>query len=58
MMPLVLLDEDHVRGQGQYMDDWKTKFIFPAMGMVPIDRSGGNDGRPRSLSAAAQYSTW
>ena len=20
---------------------WKTKFLFPAMGMIPIDRSGG-----------------
>jgi 1-acyl-sn-glycerol-3-phosphate acyltransferase len=23
------------------MDSWKTKFLFPAMGMIPIDRSGG-----------------
>ena len=28
-------------GKGEYMDDWKTKFLFPAMGMVPIDRGGG-----------------
>jgi 1-acyl-sn-glycerol-3-phosphate acyltransferase len=23
------------------MDSWKTRFLFPAMGMIPIDRSGG-----------------
>lgn len=28
-------------GKAEYMDSWKTKFIFPAMGMIPIDRSGG-----------------
>ena len=24
------------------MDSWKTKYLFPAMGMIPIDRSGGS----------------
>ena len=28
-------------GKSEYMDDWKTKFLFPAMGMIPIDRTGG-----------------
>ena len=28
-------------GKAEYMDDWKTKFVFPALGMIPIDRSGG-----------------
>ena len=28
-------------GKAEYMDSWKTKHIFPAMGMIPIDRSGG-----------------
>ena len=28
-------------GKAEYMDSWKTKFIFPALGMIPIDRSGG-----------------
>jgi 1-acyl-sn-glycerol-3-phosphate acyltransferase len=28
-------------GKAEYMDSWKTKFIFPAMGMIPIDRTGG-----------------
>ncbi len=29
-------------GKAEYMDSWKTKFVFPAMGMIPIDRSGGD----------------
>ncbi|NND74437.1 MAG: 1-acyl-sn-glycerol-3-phosphate acyltransferase [Ilumatobacter sp.] len=29
-------------GKAEYMDSWKTKFLFPAMGMIPIDRGGGS----------------
>jgi 1-acyl-sn-glycerol-3-phosphate acyltransferase len=29
-------------GKAEYMDSWKTKFLFPALGMIPIDRSGGD----------------
>lgn len=28
-------------GKSEYMDSWKTKRLFPALGMIPIDRSGG-----------------
>src|SRR5262249_59780607 len=28
-------------GKAEYMDSWKTKYVFPAMGMIPIDRRGG-----------------
>jgi 1-acyl-sn-glycerol-3-phosphate acyltransferase len=28
-------------GKAEYMDSWKTKYLFPAMGMIPIDRGGG-----------------
>jgi 1-acyl-sn-glycerol-3-phosphate acyltransferase len=28
-------------GKAEYMDSWKTKHLFPAMGMIPIDRRGG-----------------
>lgn len=28
-------------GKAEYMDSWKTKYVFPAMGMIPIDRAGG-----------------
>jgi len=34
-------------GKAEYMDSWKTKFLFPAMGMIPVDRSGG----PKSTGA-------
>src|SRR3954465_13779416 len=53
MMPLVLPRRITFVGKAEYMDDWKTKFIFPAMGMIPIDRSGGN-AADRALSAAAR----
>jgi 1-acyl-sn-glycerol-3-phosphate acyltransferase len=39
-------------GKAEYMDDWKTKYIFPALGMIPIDRSGGS-AADRALNAAA-----
>jgi 1-acyl-sn-glycerol-3-phosphate acyltransferase len=34
-------------GKAEYMRSWKTKYLFPVLGMIPIDRSGG------SKSAAA-----
>ena len=38
-------------GKAEYMDSWKTKYLFPAMGMIPIDRSGG-DKSASALDAA------
>jgi 1-acyl-sn-glycerol-3-phosphate acyltransferase len=38
-------------GKAEYMDSWKTKFVFPMMGMIPIDRSGG-DKSQGALDAA------
>ena len=38
-------------GKAEYMDSWKTKHIFPALGMIPIDREGG-DAAERALAAA------
>jgi 1-acyl-sn-glycerol-3-phosphate acyltransferase len=38
-------------GKAEYMDDWKTKYLFPAMGMIPIDRSGGSKSQA-ALDAA------
>ena len=29
-------------GKAEYMDSWKTKHLFPALGMIPIDRAGGS----------------
>lgn len=40
-------------GKAEYMDSWKTKFLFPAMGMIPIDRSGG-DKSAAALAAAEE----
>ncbi len=40
-------------GKAEYMDSWKTKFLFPAMGMIPIDRSGGEKSAA-ALDAAKQ----
>jgi 1-acyl-sn-glycerol-3-phosphate acyltransferase len=32
-------------GKAEYMDSWKTRRLFPALGMIPIDRSGGEKSR-------------
>jgi 1-acyl-sn-glycerol-3-phosphate acyltransferase len=40
-------------GKAEYMDDWKTKWLFPAVGMIPIDRGGGK-ASVRALNAAAR----
>jgi 1-acyl-sn-glycerol-3-phosphate acyltransferase len=38
-------------GKAEYMDSWKTKHVFPALGMIPIDRAGG-DRSQSALDAA------
>lgn len=38
-------------GKSEYLDDWKTSKLFPAMGMIPIDRRGG-DHAQAALDAA------
>ena len=40
-------------GKAEYMDSWKTKFVFPAMGMIPIDRSGGSKSQDALDTAEA-----
>jgi 1-acyl-sn-glycerol-3-phosphate acyltransferase len=40
-------------GKAEYLDDWKTRKLFPAMGMIPIDRSGGSASE-RALNTAAR----
>jgi 1-acyl-sn-glycerol-3-phosphate acyltransferase len=40
-------------GKAEYMDSWKTKYIFPALGMIPIDRGGGSAAN-RALESAAR----
>jgi 1-acyl-sn-glycerol-3-phosphate acyltransferase len=38
-------------GKAEYMDSWKTRHLFPALGMIPIDRAGGDRSRA-ALDAA------
>lgn len=38
-------------GKAEYMDSWKTRVLFPMMGMIPIDRSGGEKSQA-ALDAA------
>jgi 1-acyl-sn-glycerol-3-phosphate acyltransferase len=52
-LPLVLPRRITYVGKAEYMDDWKTKYLFPAMGMIPIDRSGGSASE-RALNAASR----
>lgn len=40
-------------GKAEYLDDWKTKHLFPALGMIPIDRRGG-DHAAAALDAARE----
>jgi 1-acyl-sn-glycerol-3-phosphate acyltransferase len=52
-LPLVLPRRITYVGKAEYMDDWKTKHLFPAMGMIPLDRSGGSASE-RALNAATR----
>jgi 1-acyl-sn-glycerol-3-phosphate acyltransferase len=52
LLPSVLPRRITYVGKAEYLDDWKTKHLFPAMGMIPIDRRGG-DASSRALDAAA-----
>jgi len=38
-------------GKSEYLDSWKTRRLFPALGMIPIDRKGGEKAQT-ALSAA------
>lgn len=51
-IPSVLSRRITFVGKAEYLDDWKTRWLFPALGMIPIDRSGG-DASAAALDAAA-----
>lgn len=53
VLPAVLPRRISYVGKAEYMDSWKTKYIFPAVGMIPIDRSGGSASQ-RALDTAAR----
>ncbi len=40
-------------GKAEYLDSWKTKYLFPAVGMIPLDRSGGEASK-QALELARQ----
>ena len=40
-----------VAGKSEYLDSWKTRRLFPALGMIPIDREGGEKAQT-ALNAA------
>ena len=40
-------------GKAEYMDSWKTKFLFPALGMIPVDREGGEKANTALVAAEA-----
>ena len=50
-VPAVLPRRVTYVGKAEYMDDWKTRTLFPALGMIPIDREGG-DAAERALATA------
>jgi len=52
-LPLVLPRRITYVGKAEYMDDWKTKHLFPAIGMIPLDRGGGSASE-RALNAAVR----
>ncbi len=52
-VPAVLPRRTWAIGKAEYMDSWKTKHLFPAMGMIPVDRSGGAKSMV-ALDAAAE----
>lgn len=51
MLPAVLPKALTYVGKAEYLDDWKTAKLFPALGMIPIDRRGG-DHAASALDAA------
>jgi 1-acyl-sn-glycerol-3-phosphate acyltransferase len=52
LLPAVLPRRITYVGKAEYLDDWKTRWLFPALGMIPIDRSGGDAARGALLAAA------
>jgi 1-acyl-sn-glycerol-3-phosphate acyltransferase len=51
-IPSVLSRRITFVGKAEYLDDWKTRWLFPALGMIPIDRTGG-DAASAALDVAA-----
>jgi 1-acyl-sn-glycerol-3-phosphate acyltransferase len=52
-LPVALPRQIKFVGKAEYMDSWKTRHLFPALGMIPIDRGGGSAAE-RALDTAAR----
>lgn len=53
VLPMTLARRITFVGKAEYLDSWKTRRLFPALGMIPIDRSGG-DAAQAALDTAAR----
>lgn len=53
VVPAVLPRSIMYVGKSEYLDDWKTAKLFPRLGMIPIDRRGGDHAKG-ALDAARQ----
>jgi 1-acyl-sn-glycerol-3-phosphate acyltransferase len=53
LMMMTLDRPVHFIGKADYLDSWKTRRLFPAMGMIPIDRDSGTRAMV-ALDAAAE----
>ena len=40
-------------GKAEYLQSWKTRFVFPALGMIPIKRTAGRQAMAALNTAAA-----
>ncbi len=52
-LPCVLPRRITYIGKAEYLDSWKTRTLFPAIGMIPVDRSSGRRSLV-ALDAAAE----
>lgn len=53
VLPCVLPRRISYVGKAEYMDSWKTRYVFPAIGMIPLERTGGSASQ-RALDTAAK----
>jgi 1-acyl-sn-glycerol-3-phosphate acyltransferase len=53
LFPVMLPRRITFVGKAEYLDSWKTRTLLPALGMIPIDRSGGRASE-RALDMAAE----
>ncbi len=42
-----------VVGKSEYMDSWKTRWLFTKIGMIPLDRSGGDSATSAMVAVEA-----